>query len=402
MKKTEKKKMYVGIDISKNNHQVNFLNPTRFKRDLKISNDREGFEDLTDRLSSYRDQGYEVEVACEPTGHYWENLGYHLKDEGFVVKLVNPFHTSRYKELLDNSPQKDDRKDSWVIAHMLKEDMTLHENLPEGPYGEIRKLIHHREDLMEEKSRLTNKLTVWLDRCFPEYRSLFSELFGTTSIGLLEEYGGPDELRKVPLDELTDRIRSLSHGKLGKDRADKVKTRAEETIGKTIAPRSAQMILDYLLDRIRPLLVQIKKVKRVIMDRLAELKEGKYLQSIPGVGWWGAAVFVGEVGDPTRLPRARSVVKIAGLNLFTHQSGKYKGELHITKRGRPLLRKMAYLLAKGGITNNEEFSDYYSRKKDKGVKSVSALTALGAKILRIMYGVVKNEQVYKPLEERTR
>lgn len=398
----EQKKMYVGIDVSKKSHRANFLNPTKFKKDLKITNDRKGFAELTEKLREYRKEDYRITVGCEPTGHYWENLGRHLKNEGFEVKLVSPLHTSRYKELLDNSPQKDDRKDSRVISQLLKEGMTLHENLPEGPYGEIRELIHHREDLMKEKSRLANKLTVWLDRRFPEYRELFSELFGATSLGLLQEYGGPEKLEAAPLDELTEKIRSLSHRRLGKDRAKQVKTRAEETIGKTIAPRSAQMILDYLLARIRPLLVQIKKVERTVKQRLTELKEGKFLQSIPGVGWWGAAVFLGEVGDPTRLPAARSVVKIAGLNLYLHQSGKFKGELHITKRGRPLLRKMSYLLAKGGIINNEEFSDYYKRKIDKGKKSISALTALGAKILRIMYGVVKNEETYKPLEERAR
>lgn len=397
---SEGKKMYVGIDIGKKSHQVNFINPTKFKKDLKITNDRDGFEEFTNRLNQYRRDKYDIEIACEPTGHYWENLGRHLKEDGFVVKLVSPLHTSRYKELLDNSPQKDDYKDSRVISQLLKEGMTLHENLPQKPYAEIRDLIHHREDLVEEKTRLSNKLTVWLDRRFPEYRGLFSELFGATSLGLLEEYGGPQKLREAPLDELIEKIRSLSHGKLGEERALEVKARAEETIGKNISPHSAQLILDHLLARIAPLLAQIKRVEEAVKEKLNELDEGKYLQSIPGVGWWGAAVFLGEVGDPRRLPRAKSVVKIAGLNLYLRQSGKFKGELHITKRGRPLLRKMAYLIAKSAINNNEEFASFYQRKIDKGKKSQSALTALGAKVLRVMYGVVKNEQDYKPLEDR--
>ena len=77
----ESKKMFVGIDTSKNNHQVSFLNPTKIKSDLKIENNKDGFEELTERLESYKEQGYQLKVACEPTGHYWENLGRHLKEE---------------------------------------------------------------------------------------------------------------------------------------------------------------------------------------------------------------------------------------------------------------------------------------------------------------------------------
>ena len=123
---SEGKNMYVGIDIGKKSHQVNFLNPKKFKKDLKITNDRGGFTQLTEKLREYRKKDYRITVGCEPTGHYWENLGRHLKEDAFVVKLVSPLHTSRYKELLDNSPQKDDYKDSRVISQLLKEGMTLH------------------------------------------------------------------------------------------------------------------------------------------------------------------------------------------------------------------------------------------------------------------------------------
>lgn len=400
MTKKELKQIYVGIDSGKNSHQVSFLNPTEVKKDLRIGNNREGFDILIDRFKSYQSDGYQLKVACEPTGHYWENLGRHLKEEGFQVELVNPFHTSRYKEIFDNTPQKDDRKDSRIIAQLLKQGRTLHENLPEPPYGELRELTHQREDLLEEKSRLANKLHNWLDRHFPEYPKLFSELIGTTCLGLLREYGGPEGMKEATLEELAEKINSLSRGKLGLKRAKEIKTRAEETIGHTIAPKAAQVRLNHLLSRINLLKKRINQVEKLIREQLAKLEESQYLLSIPGVGWWGAAVFLGEVGDPTRLPRARSVEKLAGLNLWKTQSGKIESKLSITRRGRSLLRKMAYQLAVGGFNHNPEFNHFYQRKLDRGKAKLSALVALGAKILRIMYGVVKNKQHYRPLEER--
>ena len=77
-----------------------------------------------------------------------------------------------------------------------------------------------------------------------------------------------------------------------------------------------------------------------------------------------------------------------------------ESRLKITHRGRSLLRKMAYQLAVSGTHGAEEFSEFYRRKINKGTPKVSALVALGAKILRVMYGVAKNEEEYRPLKER--
>lgn len=395
-----KKRLFVGIDTSKQGHQVSLMNPTKTKEDLYINNDQEGFDRLTKVLSQYREQGYQVTVGCEPCGHYWENLGYGLLEEGYDVRLVNPFHVNRYKEIFDNSPQKDDRKDSRVIATLVKEGRSLHNNLPHNSYAELRHLTHLREQLLKEGTRLRNRLHGWIDRYFPEYTKLFSDLFCTTCLGLLKKYGGPQQIREASLRELTEEVRSLSRGKLGKNRAQQIQGRATRTIGQTVAPKAARAELNWLLVRIDSWQGEVKGVEGLIKNELSQQKEDKYLQSIPCVGWWGAAVFLGELGDVRKYPRARSIEKLAGLNLYCKQSGKMKSRLKITHRGRSLLRKMAYQLAVSGTHGSEEFSEFYQRKINKGTPKVSALVALGAKILRVMYGVVKNEEEYRPLKER--
>ena len=394
------RKLFVGIDTSKGGHQVCLMNPTEAKRDLYINNDREGVERLREVLKQYRERGYQVTVGCEPCGHYWENLGYRLVEEGYAVQLVNPFHVSRYKEILGNSPQKDDRKDSRVIATLVKEGRSLHNNLPVGGYAELRHLTHLRERLLKEGTRLRNRLHGWVDRYFPEYPKLFCDLFGATCLGLLEKYGGPQGMAEAPVEELTGVIRSLSWGKLGIKRGQEVQARAATTIGQTMAPRAARAELNWLLRRIESWRREVKEVERLIKAELAQLQEDEYLQSIPGVGWWGAAVFLGEVGEVRKYPRARSIEKLAGLNLWRTQSGKMESKLKITHRGRSLLRKMAYQLAVSGTHGAEEFREFYQRKLKRGKPKVSALVALSAKILRVMYGVVKNEEQYRPLKER--
>lgn len=57
----------------------------------------------------------------EPTGHYWFELGKFLQDNGLKQVLLNPHHVRKSKELNDNNPSKNDRKDSKVIAGLINE-----------------------------------------------------------------------------------------------------------------------------------------------------------------------------------------------------------------------------------------------------------------------------------------
>ena len=57
----------------------------------------------------------------EATGHYWFNLGKFLQDNEMKPVLVNPHHVKKSKELDDNNPTKNDRKDPKVIAGLVRE-----------------------------------------------------------------------------------------------------------------------------------------------------------------------------------------------------------------------------------------------------------------------------------------
>ena len=62
-----------------------------------------------------------VIVGMEPTGHYWMNLAQYLRGQDILAVLVNPLHVKESKELDDNSPTKNDTKDAWVIAQLVKD-----------------------------------------------------------------------------------------------------------------------------------------------------------------------------------------------------------------------------------------------------------------------------------------
>ena len=82
--------------------------------------------------------------GMEPTGHYWFNLGAYLQDNGMKPVHVNPHHVKKSKELDDNNPNKNDRKDPKTIAALVNEGRFSYPYIPTGVYAEIRSLSNLR------------------------------------------------------------------------------------------------------------------------------------------------------------------------------------------------------------------------------------------------------------------
>lgn len=60
--------------------------------------------------------------GIEPTSHYWFALEKFLQDNGIRPVNVNTYHVKKLKELDDNNPNKNDRKDlKTIIGFMDKE-----------------------------------------------------------------------------------------------------------------------------------------------------------------------------------------------------------------------------------------------------------------------------------------
>mgnify|MGYP001584305825 CR=1 FL=1 len=113
-----------------------------------------------------------------------------------------------------------------------------------------------------------------------------------------------------------------------------------------------------------------------------------------GIGEITAAGLIGEMGDFKKYGTIAEVIKHAGLDLFEISSGKHKGKRRISKRGRPLLRKLLFfasinVVRKGGILHAQ-----YWRHIEKGMQEIKALIAISRKLLSIIFALVRDHSVY--------
>ena len=65
--------------------------------------------------------------------------------------------------------------------------------------------------------------------------------------------------------------------------------------------------------------------------------------------------FLTEIGDITRFSNPKELQKLAGLALVENSSGKHKGQVTISSRGRKRLRDLLFKVAMSLVEKNPKF-----------------------------------------------
>ena len=94
---------------------------------------------------------------------------------------------------------------------------------------------------------------------------------------------------------------------------------------------------------------------------------------------------LGEAGDLSKFAHGNSLLRHAGLHLAESSSGKWKGQIVISKRGRSRLRRFLYLATLSLVMNNPEFKELHAYNvKVKKMKKMKSIMKLIGKLARIL------------------
>ncbi len=394
--------LLVGLDIAKKTHWARMLDGrTGIEVDtaFKFQNSTEGFGRLLGKMSRAKERiGAEnIIVAVEPSGHYWKPLAGYLSRAGITVVIVNPYHVKKQKELDDNSPTKNDRKDALIIAALAWEGRFSRCYIPEGIWAELRGYTQSRWQQKRKLNAALNNLVAILDEYFPEYTEVFKDLLGKASMHILAHRPFPADIIKLAEEELAQELRAVSSGRVGKKRAALLLSKARESIGVREGLTAARLRLAHCLAEISFWKEQLAQTEAAMADTLALTGLAENLLSIKGVGIVTAAGFLGEVGDLSRYENWRQIRKMAGFNLTENSSGSRKGKTGISKRGRPGLRNLLYQASLALVSKNPEFKALYRHlRRENPLKGKPALVVIACKLLRVMFTLAKENRLYDP------
>jgi transposase len=138
----------------------------------------------------------------------------------------------------------------------------------------------------------------------------------------------------------------------------------------------------------------IEALELEMLRQLDQIPYSRIILSVKGVGPVTVAGLIGEVGDFTKFGTISEVMKLAGLDLYEVSSGKHRGKLRISKRGRPLMRKLLYLAALSTVRKGGAMHEWYQRALGRGMMKTKALVAVSRKLLGIMFALIRDHRVY--------
>lgn len=118
------------------------------------------------------------------------------------------------------------------------------------------------------------------------------------------------------------------------------------------------------------------------------------LTSIPGVAEITAITIVAETNGFALIENAKQLTSYAGFDVRLRESGKWKGQSKISKKGNSFIRGALYFPALTAIRCNNEYKSTYKRITTKK-KSKVGITAISRKLLVLIYSLWKNEITYQ-------
>ncbi len=388
--------LIIGIDVGSETHYARAFDWRNFeytKKPLKFDNTEAGFlifktwvEELMEKHSKTT-----VIPGMEPTGHYWFSLGKFLQDNDMKPVHVNPYHVKKSKELDDNNPNKNDRKDPKTIATLVNEGRFSYPYIPTGIYAEIRSLSNLRLQTQEELTRIKNRIARWFSIYFPEYKDVYGDYTAISGRMVLKEASLPVDIVKLGVDGVNKIWRDAKLRGAGMKRAKTLVSAAEHSIGSKEAPEAARIELKNLLNDIDVYMTRHDGLIQLIEEKLKEIPYVDKLMAIKGIGLATVSGFIAEVGDIGRFDNPKQLQKLAGYAIVSNDSGKHNGKSHISYRGRKRLRYVLYEAAISLIGKNAEFREIHNYYRTRGVnplKKMQSVIVVACKILRIFYTIL--------------
>ena len=390
------KTLIVGIDVGSETHYArafDWRNYEYSKKPFAFNNDEAGFAAfkawMEDMVEKY---GKEVVIpGMEPTGHYWLNLGAYLQEQGMKPVHVNPHHVKKSKELDDNNPNKNDRKDPKTIAGLVNEGRFSYPYIPTGIYAEIRNLSNLRIQTQEEITRIKNRIARWFSIYFPEMKDVYKKPDAVSGMMVIKKAPLPCDIKKLGVDGVNQVWRDAKLKGAGIKRARTLVSAAEHSIGSTEAPGSARIEIRNLLNYYEVYKNRMEDLMQEIEAKLSKIPYMDKLMEINGIGLKTVSCFIAEVGDIHRFDNPKQLQKLAGYAIVADSSGKHNGESRISHRGRKRLRYALYEAAISVIGKNKEFReihDYYRTRKQNPLKKMQSVIAIACKLIRIFYTIL--------------
>lgn len=337
----------VGVDGHKNTHTLVAVDPLgRRLAQLTVTARPAGHEKAIAWMRGFGT----VLVAVEDCRHLTRRFEADLLNSGHQVVRV---HTRLMAGARRSARErgKSDPIDAEAVARVALREPDLPKASLDGPSRDIKLLVDHRRTLVNQRTATGNKLRWFLHEIDPE--------LAVASRGL----------RRLCV---LDRLAGALDGHSG-----------------MLAAIAAELVADCrrLTERINTL---DGRLRRLVVAR------APHLLAIPGCGFLGAAVIVGETADATRFASKAAFARFNGTAPIPVWSGN-KVRVRLNRGGNRTVNHALHMMAVTQARDSGEGAAYYAKQLAAGKTKTEALRLLRRRISDRVYHAIRIDDATEPV-----
>jgi transposase len=334
-----------------------------------------------------------LRVICEPTGQFQNKLMRTARRLGFLTNYVNAESVAKFRIVESNDSNKTDKKDPRVIGTLGKLGKVVQFRMIGEEYLMLRKLhkIYDECDVAITSHRCrVSKLLVEL---FCDYSFEKDFLYSNSGLALVEQYGcNPYRIVEDGYSVFCKKMRKAAPRIMART-LERLWNDAESSVLNEMPPGYVEVLEEYLYDRLDDYFKVLERKNRItgqmfaILDRLRQ-DDPLIPPPTPNViSDKNLARLLAETGPLSDFAHWRKLMRYAGLNLKTRQSGTFQGQNKICKKGRKLLRKVLQAIALPLVRKGQLYGEVYHKKKEETkMPGNKAMTVIARHLLRKLYG----------------
>jgi transposase len=391
---------FLGIDVSKGYADFTLLDKDKrpMEEPFQLQDNSEGRKQLKKVVTNWFSKGITT-LFCgvESTGGYENNWYQYIanlsKDFNLHVARLN----ARGVKAVGDASLKRTITDTVSAENIAIYLMSFPEKVrynktwdhsSESGFAEGRQLVTYVNMLQKQKVQLANQLEKLLYQYFAEILIYCRHGVPGWLLKMLSRYPCAQAVIKAGPDKLSE-IKGIT------------KAKAEALIIK--AYKSQQVVTSPIQHVIKMTSKEILHKEELIASEKELLRSEyedhphvKLLSSIQGVGVQSSISLMLEIEDVNRFGTCKKLTANFGVHPTFKQSGDGVWGRHMSKKGPGEVRAVLYMTALSGIRCNPLLKQLYARFRGKGMNHYQAMGVVMHKLLRIIYGILKNKTSFDP------
>jgi transposase len=379
----------IGIDVAKDSHKAWVMDDDKKKLiGFNFKNSNLGLIQFYKVREKY---GKDVVIGFESSGIYHHGILYHLRNKGETIAVLNPKRIKAHRKSLGYE-FKTDKIDSYIIADYLHERNLKNNILPEK-YPLLKQLCRTRTKLVQQKTRLKNRITGDMHILFPEYAKCFDNMFCRASLAFLKKRIDPKKISELEEKEIRDILVKTSKN-VSYNHAKKIKLAAKDSFG--IPKEGLDIEIRLGIENFELIEKQIAILENKITYQFEKMFNP--LADVKGMNSIYAASIIAETGDIDYFKNRDQYYNFTGLVPRYAQSGNFESKFnHINKCGSSYLRHYFFQAAISLCRHNDYFKNLFIKKHYLEKKSKDeAHVYCAKKLCHICFKLLKSKTKFCP------